>query len=355
MVPHCYGSQYFGANNDLQFIHMPMHYNAEDTGSGNEGENQEPPLTRPRIEEISNLLCACRRSGLDAANSLHIINRYLTSYCCKGGKNSAHWEKASRSLIDAYCSTSGNEGKTIRSVVSKIMLQVSGSMSMPRDQALFLAAKGFLKRSSHGAILKCSVTSAPIQDIAQAANGADVSTDTTSDSVADPKLQNSFTMKNIFRRYKGRGELLRDKTIYEYSAQCWKDGKDTVPQFFGYHTRPTWPMKETFAKWTLTLHRPWMHSPEETKGGHDNYVDALVEYLRMEDCHVPNKIWNEIMRVKRREHEVAVDESAAVSGVAGDVARAMSPTGDPTGFEFVQVTISHIMLSPPQMSAGTSV
>ena len=74
----------------------------------------------------------------------------------------------------------------------------------------------------------------------------------------------------------------------------------------------------------------------------------------MEDCHVPNKIWNEIMRVKRREHEVAVDESAAVSGVAGDVAGAMSPTGDPTWFKFVKVPISHIMLSPPQMSAGTS-
>ena len=136
--------------------------------AGRPSKTTANPLTRAQIEDLSNILCACRRSGLDAANSLHIINRYLTSYCCKGGKSSANWERASRSLIEAYCSRTANADKSIRSVVSKLMLEVSGSMSIPRDQAHFIAAKGLLKRSSHGLILKCSVTSANIQELLQA-------------------------------------------------------------------------------------------------------------------------------------------------------------------------------------------
>ena len=120
-VPHCHGVHYWGANNDLQHIHMPLHSN--DTADSDGEEIDEPTLTRGQIEELSNILCACRRSGLDAANSLHIINRYLTSYCCKGGKSSTNWERASRSLIEAYCSRTGNADKSIRSVVSKLMLE----------------------------------------------------------------------------------------------------------------------------------------------------------------------------------------------------------------------------------------
>ena len=45
---------------------------------------------------------------------------------------------------------------------------------------------------------------------------------------------------------------------------------------------------------------------------------------------MPHNIWNEILRVKRKENEVSVDESAAVSGMAGDIAGALSPTDNRT-------------------------
>ena len=337
--------------------------------AGRPSKTTANPLTRAQIEDLSNILCACRRSGLDAANSLHIINRYLTSYCCKGGKSSANWERASRSLIEAYCSKTANADKSIRSVVSKLMLEVSGSMSIPRDQAHFIAAKGLLKRSSHGLILKCSVTSANIQELVQAANEQGPTGNETSDNAADPKLQNSFTMKNIFKRYKNRNGELAGKSLYKYCAGYWKEGTPAVPYFFGYHKRPTWPMSETFAKWTLILHCPWNSSPDETKRGHDNHVDALVAYLSTEDCRVPNDIWNEILRVKRKENEVSVDETAAVSGVDGDIAGVGLPTDNRTDdrlqdaaaatvaphasdreqdFEDIQERLLHSLRKPPE-------
>ena len=74
-------------------------------------------------------------------------------------------------------------------------------------------------------------------------------------------------------------------------------------------------MSKTFAKWTLRLHRPWQASPEEVKGNHGTHVEALVEYLHDEECRVPDAIWNEILRVKRNENSVVVNNSVAVTGI----------------------------------------
>ena len=98
---------------------MPKHWDDLDH-IGDDG-TPIPKLTMEELEYISNLLCATNRYGLDAANSLHIVNRYLTSYCCKGGQSLGHWRDASQSLILAYCLHEGNENKTLRSM-AKLML-----------------------------------------------------------------------------------------------------------------------------------------------------------------------------------------------------------------------------------------
>ena len=92
------------------------------------------------------------------------------------------------------------------------------------------------------------MTSANIQDLVQAANKQGQTGNEASDTAADPKLQNSFTIKNIFKRYKTRDAELAGKSLYEYCAGYWKEGTPAVPYFFGYHKRLTWPMSETFAK-----------------------------------------------------------------------------------------------------------
>ena len=108
--------------------------------------------------------------------------------------------------------------------------------------------------------------------------------------------------------------------------KSWSDKGDIAPMFFGYHARPTWPMTETFAKWTLRLHRPWRASHDEVKGNHETHVEALNEYLHDEECRVPDAIWNEILRVKRNENSVVVNDTVAVSGNPG----VLSPTDNRT-------------------------
>ena len=322
-VPYTYASTVFGANNDTQFLLMPSRWNSDD--GTQDGDNTPRPITRVEIEEISNLLSAARRSGLDAANSLHIINRYLTSYCCKGGQSSANWQDASKSLVMEYCSRQGNENKRLSSIVAKLMLEVSSAMSIPRDQALFLAGEGLLKRCSLATIKKASVSSVTVDELARAAESSDqLNTNPTND--AAKKNEERFTIKIIERRYKSRDAVAASKSMYEWCMSCWSKKTEIAPMFFGYHARPTWPMSETFAKWTLRLHRPWRASPEEVKRNHGTHVEALVEYLHDEECRVPDAIWNEILRVKRNENSVVVNDSVAVAGNPG----VMSPSDSRT-------------------------
>ena len=322
-VPYCYGSTAFGANNDIQLIHMPDPHNKARTD--NDAGEEPTPLTRLQIEEMSNLLCAAKRSGLNAANSLHIINRYLTSYCCKGGQSLGNWKQSSQLVIQEYCKRDGNENKRLRSIVAKLMLEISAAMTIPRDQALFLGGGGLLKRTSHGTIGKASVSSTTISEIPYAI----ASTHTTENVELDEtqqKMKSRFTLTNIQKRYKSRHEQATNMSLYEWCIHCWKKDQTMVPQFFGYHTRPTWPMSKTFAKWTLILHRPWRRSPTEVLAEHALYVTALNEYFHMNECRVPYAIWNGVLRAKRNEKEVIVNGSVAIAGNPG----ALSPTNDRT-------------------------
>ena len=361
VVPYCYPSCHWGANNDIQFILMPKHWdNLVRTGSNGE---PLPKLTRVEIEHISNMLCAMKRSGLDPANSLHIVNRYLTSYCCKGGHSSAHWCNASQSIIMAYCSQEGNESKTLRSIVAKLMLEISQSMTMARDQALFLGAGGKLKKGL--TVVKTSVSATSTSDLSAAAAGQQDPGAPPFSETVDPKVQNRFNLLNIFKRYKQRSNTLSGLSVYEFSISHWKDGKELVPYFFGYYNIPKWPLCETFSKWTLILHRPWRTNPDEVKGHSETYAEALVEYLLTEECRVPDLIWNEILRVKRKEREVSVDASAAISGNADvlspsnertderldDAAAAMpAPTGGENPHDFQDFTdhfVKNLRKPPP--------
>jgi len=78
-----------------------------------------------------------------------------------------------------------------------------------------------------------------------------------------------------------------------------------------------------------------MQHPKEVLNGSDNMsdsVDALETYLLEEDCRVPDTIWNEILRVKRKENAVLVDNTSAVSGNAG----VLSPSNNRTDIRLAE-------------------
>ena len=81
-----------------------------------------------------------------------------------------------------------------------------------------------------------------------------------------------------------------------------------IPQFFGYNNHASWPMKEDFAKWNLTLFKPWRASEEELKGEYETFREALEEYMWNFD-EFPGSIRAEILRSKRKEYGVDTSES----------------------------------------------
>ena len=51
-----------------------------------------------------------------------------------------------------------------------------------------------------------------------------------------------------------------------FCVDYWREGKVTIPQFFGYHDVPRWPLDENYSKWTLAIFKPWRESIEELRG-----------------------------------------------------------------------------------------
>ena len=102
--------------------------------------------------------------GLEKHNGAHICEEYLTSYNCKGGEASVNWDASSKAITDEYCSRNGNETRTLRSLVSKHMNEVTNGMSITRDQSQFLLGGGHLKRNSIGTPRKCSVNTMNFED-----------------------------------------------------------------------------------------------------------------------------------------------------------------------------------------------
>ena len=179
-----------------------------------------------------------------------------------------------------------------------------------------------LKRSTAGRVYKASVSSVRIDDLANSVTtGPDVSGIIDEAEAAEiQKSKKSFTLQNIIRRYRQRGQENASMSLYEFCIFCWKDGHEVVPMFFGYNKIPQWPMNEVFSFWNLVLHKPWMEHPKEVMNGSahmSDSVNALVTYLLDEGCRLPDTVWNEILRVKRKENAVVVDNTSAVSGNAG--------------------------------------
>ena len=208
----------YGANNDTQ----PLLIN-------DRGNDAVSSMGFEEYEQYYTNLLAAGMGGLEKHNGAHICEEYLTSYNCKGGEASVNWDASSKAITDEYCSRNGNETRTLRSLVSKHMNEVTNGMSITRDQSQFLLGGGHLKRNSIGTPRKCSVNTMNFEDFV---------TDDDNDS-----NRNSFTWKNIERFYMNRDQDLSDINLYTFCAKHWIDHKERPPQFFVFHNKPTWPLE----------------------------------------------------------------------------------------------------------------
>lgn len=229
------GTSWFGANSDLQFV-LTNH------------------LTHKRVVErgescdafLSNL-CIAGMLGLDQFHGSEIMENYVISYQCKGQESSAHWDAVLRSIAERHISTDRGD-RSWRSLIASYMNEISASRSVPKDKAVFLLSQGKLTFSPGSNVKMCSVSSVPLDSFANPDAGSDD---------ASPPPTNSFTFPVILKRYKERHPDLEDMGLCKFVALHFFPNSVVVPHFFGYSYEPSWPLTESYAKWTLVLYKPW--------------------------------------------------------------------------------------------------
>ena len=280
-----YSFPFFGANNDIQHLLV---------NSSSESTHTELGGTTERYDQYQRNLRSVGMGGLEHHNGLHIAEEYTTSYACKGGENSANWEATSRAVTEEYCQRQGNETRTIRSLLGKHMNVITGGMTITRDQSQFVLSGGSLKRSSQGTPLKCSVNSIDLDGLGR--NQADEDGN---------ELDNRFQWKNIENKYKLRAPTEDHLNVYQFCVNWQKTPK--APQFFGFHNQPTWPLEENYAKWMLTLYKPWRQSTDELKGEDGTFASTLKVF--MYDHQFPQQISATITRAKLKDTPVDISES----------------------------------------------
>ena len=183
---------YYGANNDTQ----RMLTNAAFKDTLQELGSHEEYLRYQRN------LYSIGKGGLEQYNAERIIERYMTSYQCKGGQSSSEWKQTQKTITNEYCKRDGSQNKRIRSLISKHMVQITGGESFTRDQAQFQLGGGVLTMTDiRGSILKCSVSTVP------------------ADQLGEKESSMSFNWINVLRRYKGRGINLAEVNLYKYVAK----------------------------------------------------------------------------------------------------------------------------------------
>ena len=284
-----YSFPFYGANNDIQHLLV---------NSSSGSTHEQLGGTKERYDQYQRNLRSVGMGGLEHHNGLHIAEEYVTSYACKGGENSANWEETSRAVTEEYCRRQGNESRTIRSLLGKHMNVITGGMTVTRDQSQFVLSGGLLKRSSQGTPLKCSVTSVELDEL-----GTN-NTDENGDEIAGT----NFTWKNILLRYKARPQTEDNENIYEFCVHWYRTSK--VPQFYGFHDLATWPLRENYAQWMLTLYKPWRQSINELKGEDGTFASTLMEF--MYDAKFPPTIAAKITRAKLKDSAVDISESNLV-------------------------------------------
>ena len=168
-------------------------------------------------------------------------------YQTKGAKHTENAKQMQEQITDAYCDDKRNVEKTVQSVISKHMNEITNGMSIPKDQAVFCLGGGLLKRSEIGSTMKCSISMIPVEDLHVALGPKDAARNTK-----------AFNWSNIVRGYSKQPPTLEEENIFRWCMYHFKPGKKNVPQFLGYNNKnPKWPLDEKYAKYTLALFKPW--------------------------------------------------------------------------------------------------
>ena len=131
-----------------------------------------------------------------------------------------------------------------------------------------------LKRNSCGTPRKCSVSKQTLDTLTHYDEQiADQNLNDNEDE--NQKTRITFQWHNITRQYKTRPQELSTVNLYQYCSMHWHKNQVRPVQFYGYYNKPTWPLNESFSKWTLTLYKPWHKDIGELKAIDGTFKTSL--------------------------------------------------------------------------------
>ena len=306
--PHSF--HYYGANNDLQKFLIAKK------------EDSEVLCDIDTLCKKLSYLSAAGLIGVDRYCGSSLTVDYTVNYFTVGGMNSEGWNQSCLSLAKALCDK--DQQKSLRSVVSKSMHEVTKEMSVPRDETIYKLCGGKLVRTSDETTSKCSVNETDIADIKKKSNTDVTDGITTVDADINVSNENSFTWNRICKRYTSRDKQLENLNLYKFIVKCWKSKASTIPQFMGYDNKVSWPLREEYSKWQLTFFKPWRKSVDELKVD-GSYSKALVEYIANKEFPISTKY--QIVKCKIRAGRYHNRESTLFEEYqAGDIV--ITPTAE---------------------------
>ena len=134
LVQQPYLCMFFGANNDTQILL-----------NNQTGKQLMERYGKDGYERLTCNLIVAKMSCLEPGRSDDMLEKYLTSYTCKGGDSTAEFEKSLKIITDKYCSNDNNSNKSLRSLVRKQMIEITAGTSVRSDQCQYMLAGGPLK------------------------------------------------------------------------------------------------------------------------------------------------------------------------------------------------------------------
>ena len=287
VVQHAMGLLHWGANSDMQFLMVG-------------------PAVLDHVENEINMsyehfvqkLHTAGMGGLEPFSSESNFCEYVCGYACKGSCNSAEWNDTLRALIENRQAMA--EDATLKDVINKFMFDISKARNVPRDEAVYILAGG--KYVYNTSILRpASITAVDLSDIIAP------NTENT-EGGNPPSTKSGFTFLKVKKAYDERdGVDVDDLNLYQFAADYYDKKHKFIPWFFGYDTKATWPLSESYSKHMLLLykkHRGPLTSlllDKDENGcefSHRSFAAALEAY--MGDSAFPKQHLVSIVRKKMR-------------------------------------------------------
>ena len=279
--------KYYGARNHPRVVQEPVttiHWGANCdlqrfmTNRKSYDKVTELGIDHDKFAQSLNIL---GMAGLEQNTGNYIAIDYVTGYQTKGNASTKEWGSALQDLQDTLLledqkiedENTGKDKTTMRQLVGKHMHTIAKSQDISKEEAVFCLSGGQLKHNSMK-VMTCSLNRVEFSDFVSAAD---------SDDPSSGSNNTSWTYLALRTRYKEYGSKVDAHVLLNFNTWCARHGTHSsisvMPDFIGYHKRPSWPLDEDYARTMLVFYKPFIGDEDSLKGDNESFADALMEFV----------------------------------------------------------------------------